>query len=96
MTETYSQLLDRICADTGADADVVEAVAASCGGWLIKLHDGDLEAATAFLQSEPLNAAGIALPSRIETIKKLRLAVHNKPDDFARLVLDVLTSEVAA
>ena len=88
---TTSELLDRIADATGVDAAAIEAVAASCGRHLAKL-DGEDEA-RALLEGEPLAATDIALRLHADAMRDMRLAVHNKPDDFARLVLDVLTTE---
>ena len=91
---TTSELLGRLANQTGVDVDVIEAVAASCGRHLAKLDGEDV--ARDLLESEPLNATDIALAMHRDAMRDMRLAVHNKPDDFARLVLDVLTSEVTA
>ena len=91
---TTSELLDRIADATGVDVDAIEAVAASCGRRLAKLDGEDV--ARDLLENEPLNATDIALAMHRDAMRGMRLKIHNKPDDFARLVLDVLTSEVTA
>ena len=91
---TTSELLDRLTNQTGVDVDVIEAVAASCGRHLAKL-DGE-DASRDLLESEPLNATDIALAMHRGAMRDMRLKIHNRPDDFARLALDVLTSEVTA
>ena len=91
---TTIELLDRLANQTGVDVDAIEAVAASCERHLAKL-DGE-DAARDLLESEPLAATDIAMRLHRDAMRDMRLAVHNKPDDFARLVLDVLNSEVTA